>query len=139
SKQKSTSPKTEQKATTPAPKEQPVQATTSAGSTTTPEGRVKASPLAKKLAKEKGIDIRMVSGTGEAGRIVKKDIETFTPAAQPTTPAAKGEAKPAVVLPAVVGQESFEDVPLSQMRKAIARRVSESKYRAPHFYVTMEI
>jgi pyruvate dehydrogenase E2 component (dihydrolipoamide acetyltransferase) len=106
-------------------------------------GRVKASPLAKKLAKDKGIDIGKIEGSGDHGRITKRDVENYKPAAAPATtgaPAKNGQAAAApVVLPQVVGQESFEDVPVSQMRKAIARRLAESKFSAPHFYVTMEI
>jgi pyruvate dehydrogenase E2 component (dihydrolipoamide acetyltransferase) len=100
-------------------------------------GRIKASPLAKKLAKDKGYDIGKISGSGENGRITKVDVENYKPAAAQAAPA-KGQAAP-VSLPKVVGQESFEEVPVSQMRKTIAKRLSESKFTAPHFYVTMEI
>lgn len=100
-------------------------------------GRLKASPLAKKMAKDLGFDISKIQGSGEGGRITKHDVETFKPSAAPAASGAKSSA--AVVLPKVVGQESFEEVPVSQMRKAIARRLSESKFSAPHFYVTMEI
>ncbi|MBL4653398.1 MAG: 2-oxo acid dehydrogenase subunit E2 [Flavobacteriales bacterium] len=85
-------------------------------------GRVVASPLAKSLAKEKGINLSMVRGTGEGGRIVKRDIDNYTGGAS-----------------TFVGRESFTDVPASQMRKVIARRLAESKFSAPHFYLTMEI
>lgn len=98
---------------------------------TSADNRLKASPLAKKLAEEKGIDLLAVQGSGENGRVVKRDVENFTPA-----PAA---SRPAIALPAVVGAESFEDIALSQMRKTIARRLSESKNTAPHFYLTMSI
>ena len=102
-------------------------------------GRVKASPLAKKLAEEKGIDISLVQGSGDGGRIVKRDIDSFVPAAAPTQEIKKAaEAKPLQPF-APVGQESFEDIPNSQMRKTIARRLGESKFQAPHFYLTMEI
>lgn len=94
------------------------------------DSRVKASPLAKSIAKDKGIDISKVSGSGDGGRIVKKDVENYKPAA--------GKAISSSAT-AAVGQESYEDVPLSQMRKTIARRLSESKFSAPHFYLTMEI
>lgn len=100
-------------------------------------GRLKASPLAKKMAKDLGFDINKIQGSGEGGRITKHDVETFKPSAAPAASGAKSAS--AVVLPKVVGQESFEEVPVSQMRKAIARRLSESKFSAPHFYVTMEI
>ena len=100
-------------------------------------GRIKASPLAKKLAKDKGYDIGKISGSGENGRITKVDVENYKPAPQ-AAPAKAGAPAP-VSLPKVVGQESFEEVAVSQMRKTIARRLSESKFTAPHFYVTMEI
>ena len=105
-------------------------------------GRLKASPLAKKLAADKGIDIRQVTGTGDGGRIVKRDVENFVPAAAPAPAAASApaqDAAPAVQLPTVVGEESFEEVRVSQMRKTIAKRLAASKFQAPHFYLTMEI
>jgi pyruvate dehydrogenase E2 component (dihydrolipoamide acetyltransferase) len=91
------------------------------------DSRVKASPLAKALAKDKGIDISRISGSGEGGRIVKKDIDNFTP----SVGASSSQA--------VSGVESYEEVTVSQMRKTIARRLGESKFTAPHFYLTMEI
>jgi pyruvate dehydrogenase E2 component (dihydrolipoamide acetyltransferase) len=97
-------------------------------------GRVKASPLAKRLAKEKGYDIGKIPGSGDQGRITKRDVENYKPGSEPV-----GKATAPVVLPSVVGQESFEEVAVSQMRKTIARRLSESKFTAPHFYLTMEI
>lgn len=96
--------------------------------------RVKASPLAKKIAEDKGFDIRQISGSGEGGRIVKRDIENFVPAAAPVAAA----ATPIVSGP-VLGQESFREEKVSQMRKVIAKRLAESKFGAPHFYLTMEI
>ena len=113
-----------------------VQAAPATQSTTTSNGRVKASPLAKKLAADKGYDISQIAGSGENGRVVKKDVETFAP--QAATQAASG-AESSVSLPAVVGQESYEEIKVSQMRKTIAKRLSESKFSAPHFYLTMEI
>jgi pyruvate dehydrogenase E2 component (dihydrolipoamide acetyltransferase) len=101
-------------------------------------GRLKASPLAKKMAKDLGYDISRIAGTGDQGRITKKDIENFKPGAQPAAAPGKPAGAP-VALPQVVGEESFEEVAVSQMRKAIARRLSESKFTSPHFYVTMEI
>ena len=98
--------------------------------------RVKASPLAKKIASETGVDIRQVAGSGEGGRIVKRDIESFVPAAATASPqAASSQVGGAPVL----GQESFTEEKVSQMRKTIAKRLAESKYSAPHFYLTMEI
>ncbi|AWO00898.1 pyruvate dehydrogenase complex dihydrolipoamide acetyltransferase [Chitinophaga alhagiae] len=117
----------------------PAEAPAGAGST---DGRVKASPLAKKLAEEKGIDINQVTGTGDGGRIVKKDIDSFVPskAAPAAAPAAGAPAAAPQVAPfAPAGQEGYTDTPVSQMRKVIARRLGESKFSAPHFYLTMEI
>ena len=94
--------------------------------------RLKASPLAKNIAKEKGISLTNLVGSGEDGRIVKKDVESY----QGHT----GAANSANVLQNLpIGQESFEDLPLSQMRKVIAKRLAESMYSAPHFYLTIEV
>ncbi len=102
----------------------------------TANGRVKASPLAKKLAAEKGIDINKVNGSGDGGRIVKSDVDNYKPAAAAAqAPAAKASATSQV--PA--GVVSFDEVPVSQMRKVIAKRLAESKFTAPHFYVTIAI
>ncbi len=103
-------------------------------SAATTNGRIKASPLAKKMASERGYDIAKIQGTGDQGRITRRDVENYKPASE-----ASAKAMAPVVLPRVVGQESFEEVPVSQMRKTIARRLSESKFTAPHFYLTMEI
>jgi pyruvate dehydrogenase E2 component (dihydrolipoamide acetyltransferase) len=97
-------------------------------------GRVKASPLAKKLAQEKGIDLSKVQGSGDNGRIVKSDIDNFKPSAAPQ-PQTAAPSK----TQAVAGQEGFTDHTVSQMRKVIAKRLGESKFSAPHFYLTMEI
>lgn len=103
--------------------------------------RIKASPLAKKLAAEKGIDLTRVNGSGDNGRITKKDIDSYVPSAAPAASPAPAAAKPAAAAPAftAVGQEGHTDVELTQMRKVIARRLGESKFSAPHFYLTMEI
>ncbi|QEC42236.1 pyruvate dehydrogenase complex dihydrolipoamide acetyltransferase [Pseudobacter ginsenosidimutans] len=107
-----------------------------AAASTSEDGRVKASPLAKKIASDKGIDLAKVSGSGDGGRIVKKDIDNYVPAAASSSaPAAAASSAPA----APAGQVSFEEVPVSQMRKVIAKRLAESKFSAPHFYVTMNI
>jgi pyruvate dehydrogenase E2 component (dihydrolipoamide acetyltransferase) len=98
-------------------------------------GRIKASPLAKKLAAEKGIDLKTVQGSGDDGRITKRDIENFKPSAQPQGKAVqqqRGLTQPQVQL-------TTEDFPVSQMRKVIAKRLAESKFTAPHFYLTMKI
>ncbi len=102
-------------------------------------GRIKASPLAKKMAKDKGLDLSKIQGTGDQGRITRKDVENFKPGTEPKAEAGKATTATPVVLPAVVGQESFEEINVSQMRKTIAKRLSESMYTAPHFYLTMEI
>jgi pyruvate dehydrogenase E2 component (dihydrolipoamide acetyltransferase) len=126
--------------------EQPASSGTAAdghsGLSVSADGRIKASPLARKLAAEKGIDISKVAGSGDNGRIVKKDVDSYTPGkaapaatGEPAQPATGGKTAPAV--PA--GQESYDEVPVSQMRKAIAKRLGESKFSAPHFYVTMAI
>ena len=120
----------------PAATQAPVQPASN-GSASEANGRVKASPLAKKMAKDLGFDISKIKGSGEGGRITKQDVETYKPS---TTPAGSGaKTSSPVVLPQVVGQESFEEVAVSQMRKTIARRLAESKFSAPHFYLTMEI
>jgi pyruvate dehydrogenase E2 component (dihydrolipoamide acetyltransferase) len=111
---------------------------------TSSNGRVKASPLAKKLAQEKGIDINAVAGSGDGGRIVKKDIDSFVPGTQvavgaATTTTTAATAPAFVPAPVANGVEGFADTPNSQMRKVIARRLSESKFSAPHFYLKMEV
>ena len=90
-------------------------------------GRIVASPLARKLAAERNINLQMVRGTGEGGRIIKRDIENYAPGAAATA---------GIFVPA--GQESFEEVNNSQMRKVIARRLAESKFTAPHYYLNVE-
>lgn len=99
--------------------------TASDKSSSSDDGRIKASPLAKKMAEEKGIDLSDVDGSGPDGRIVKKDIENYTPSA--SAPSAS------------FASEESEDIRVSQMRKTIARRLSESKFTSPHFYVTVDI
>ncbi len=115
----------------PAPAAPPVQAVVN-------EGRIFASPLAKKMAEERGIDLRYVKGTGDNGRITKFDIDGYVPATASAAPAS--QAVTAASAPQVAsGVVSFEDQPVSQMRKTIARRLSESLFTAPHFYITMSI
>ncbi len=92
---------------------------------TNEHGHLKISPLAKKMAEEKGINISTLKGSGDEGRIVKRDIDNFTSSGN--------------ILPKFNGVESYSEEPVSQMRKTIARRLSESKFTAPHFYLTMEI
>ncbi len=112
----------------------PVQAT----STDVNDSRLKASPLAKALAKEKGIDLSKVNGSGDGGRIIKADVDNFkagTSASSAQAPAASQH----IVRPIVSGQEGYTDTQLTSMRKTIARRLGESMFTAPHFYLTMEI
>jgi pyruvate dehydrogenase E2 component (dihydrolipoamide acetyltransferase) len=96
-------------------------------------GRIKASPLAKRLAKEKGIDLSQVKGTGENGRITKRDIENFKPSSTPSTSASIATSAFADF------KESYRDEDLTQMRKTIARRLTESKISAPHYYLTIDV
>jgi pyruvate dehydrogenase E2 component (dihydrolipoamide acetyltransferase) len=104
------------------------------------EGRILASPLAKKLAADKGIDLKYVKGSGDNGRITKADIDNYSPSAVAPVAAEAAPAKSATPAVAVAaGVESYEEVPVSQMRKVIARRLSESLFTAPHFYLTMSI
>lgn len=111
-----------------APASAPAPAAVVPASTTNQDERLKASPLARKIAAEKGIDLRALQGSGDNGRIVKRDIDQM--ASQPATTAAAS---------VVSGQESFTEQAVSQMRKTIARRLAESKFSAPHFYLTIDI
>jgi len=102
-------------------------------------GRIFASPLAKKMAEDKGIDLSDVEGSGGNGRIVKKDIEDYKPSEKPAQAKESKEdaAAPQTYVPA--GEESFEEIKNSQMRKTIAKRLGESKFNAPHYYLTIEV
>lgn len=114
---------------------------------TSADSRVKASPLARMLAQEKGIDINQLVGSGDNGRVVKRDIDTYVPkvtANQAVAPVAAPTAQPNVTKPAatvapIVTGDSHTDIPLTQMRRIIAQRLAESKFSAPHFYLTMSI
>lgn len=114
---------------------------------TTASGRIFASPLAKQIAKDKGINLAQVKGTGENGRITKSDIENFNPSATSMPVAASAPAASAsetVLAPAVkpfvpAGEKFSEEIKNSQMRKTIARRLAESKFTAPHYYLTIEV
>ena len=126
-----------------------------AAAASTEDSRVKASPLAKSIAKETGVSLAQVTGSGDQGRIVKKDVEAFlegkgtapavvapTPAATPTptpAPTAKAEAPASAPFAFNSGGNNYEEVGVSQMRKVIARRLGESLFTAPHFYLTIEI
>ncbi|WP_460554992.1 pyruvate dehydrogenase complex dihydrolipoamide acetyltransferase, partial [Hymenobacter daeguensis] len=120
-------------------------------------GRILASPLAKSIAKEKGINLSQVVGSGDNGRIVQRDVENFQPGATAPAAAPAPQAAPAAPAPAAAPQaaapaaspapaasapastDTYTDTPVSQMRKVIAKRLSESLFTAPHFYLTMEI
>ena len=110
---------------------------------TTSGGRVFASPLAKKIAADKGIDLSKVSGSGDNGRIVKRDVENYQPevasVTAPTTTAASSTPAPMAPIQLPVGEEGSEEVKNSTMRKVIAKRLSESKFSAPHYYLTIEV
>ncbi|MBX2874843.1 MAG: pyruvate dehydrogenase complex dihydrolipoamide acetyltransferase [Saprospiraceae bacterium] len=132
------------------PAETAAPASASAPSTASSDDkRLKASPLAKSMAKEAGIDISTIQGSGDQGRIVKKDVEAAIaspPAAPAPAPAAAPAAKEQKAAPPPVvpftfggGEANYEDTPVSQMRKTIARRLGESKFTAPHFYLTIDI
>ncbi|QQT27998.1 2-oxo acid dehydrogenase subunit E2 [Sphingobacterium spiritivorum] len=145
--QKSAAPKAESKESKKeeAPKAAAESASveTAAGSSAD-DSRVKASPLARKIAKEKGINLNDVKGSADGGRIVKKDVESFVPSAKPAAAPASTGAAPAtesktITLPTYVGEEKYTEQPVSQMRKTIARRLSESLFTAPHFYLTISI
>jgi pyruvate dehydrogenase E2 component (dihydrolipoamide acetyltransferase) len=124
---------------------QPVPAPQEAGSqqpVAGSNGRLFASPLARKMAQEKGIDLRSIKGSGDNGRIIRSDIENYKPQAQPAAqpqPAAAPQPAPAPARAVQPASVDFEEIPVSQMRKAIARRLAESKFTAPHFYLTMTI
>ena len=129
---KEEAPKVEAKAEAPKPApvetKAEVKASAPKPTPTTANGRVFVSPLAKKLAEDKGINLTKVQGSGEHGRIVKRDIENYEPA---TSAASVGKFVPA-------GQEDFEEIPNSQMRKAIAKALTNSKFSAPHYYLSVE-
>ncbi len=101
--------------------------------------RIFASPLAKKIALDKGIDISQVKGSGENGRIIKKDIENYTSTTKTNVLASTTSTSLAISNFAIAGEEGFEDVKNSQMRKVIAKRLGESKFSAPHYYLNIEV
>ncbi|PRD51311.1 2-oxo acid dehydrogenase subunit E2 [Sphingobacterium gobiense] len=114
---------------------------TASASNASDDSRVKASPLARKIAKEKGINLNDIEGSAEGGRIVKKDVETFVPKAkeQPSAPASAATESKTISLPQYIGEEKYTEQKVSQMRKTIARRLSESLFTAPHFYLTISV
>jgi len=136
---KNSSPATTAATSSPAPiaVAQPIAASTSAAPTiigTDTDERIKASPLAKKIAKDKGVDLSLLRGSGDGGRIIRADLDNFTPSVSTAS-------VPALTIPTYTGQttEGFTDIPNSQMRGVVAKRLAESKFSAPHFYLKMEI
>lgn len=120
--------------------------TAAVASSSSENGRVKASPLAKKLAAEKGIDIKAISGSGDGGRIIKADIDNYNEKAGGSVRKGSSTSGGVDILPwshketdVTKSQEGYTDIPNSQMRSVIAKRLGESKFSAPHFYLTMEI
>ncbi len=130
----------DKKVESPAAVAEPVSTTTTAidqpiaeaAVATSNDDRVKASPLAKKIAADKGIDISKLAGSGDGGRVIKKDVDDYTPSS------AKTDSIPVFNFVSH-SEEGHTDIPLTQMRKTIARRLSESMFNAPHFYLTMEM
>jgi pyruvate dehydrogenase E2 component (dihydrolipoamide acetyltransferase) len=123
-----------------APAAAPAQASAPAAPASTAvvnDGRIFASPLAKKIAQERGIDLKYVKGTGDNGRITRADLDNYTPGS--ATPAASTSSTSTAHTFVPSGTVSFVDTPVSQMRKVIAKRLSESLFTAPHFYLTMKI
>ena len=133
-----TEEKKDQPVTSSSPAPAPSAEKTAAGASSVSEsGRIKASPLAKKMAEESGIDLRLIKGSGENGRIVKRDIDKAIEEGVPAQASAISAAP--LALPGQIDPSVYGDKPLSQMRKVIAKRLSQSKFTAPHFYLTMEI
>ncbi len=129
-------PSVEEKAAAPA---ENTAANVSTPSQTNTSGRVFASPLAKKIASDKGIDLNQVRGSGENGRIVKKDVENFTPSVSATAATKQTESVSTAAVTQFIPAGETVETAISQMRKVIAKRLSESKFTAPHYYLTIEI
>lgn len=136
-------PKTESKQEEKAP-ESAAPAAASSAVSSSDDSRIKASPLARKIAKEKGVNLSEIKGSADGGRIVKRDVENYlatakaTPAAAASAEAPKAETT-TISLPTYVGEEKYTETGISQMRKTIARRLSESLFTAPHFYLTVTV
>lgn len=135
--QKAESPKAENKGSESPEESIPAAVANSNG------GRIVASPLAKKIAKDKGIDLSQIAGSAEGGRIIKKDVENYKPVAIQQSESQKTDGQKATVaapvIPTFVGEVKFTEQPVSQMRKVIAKRLAESLFTAPHFYLTVSI
>lgn len=123
-------------ASSPAPAAEPAARVSEPAPSDHHDARIKASPLAKKIAEERGISLSAIRGTGEGGRIVKRDVEQWKDTA---LSAGSSSSAPAAAPVMSLGTESYEDVPVTNMRKTIARRLAESKFEAPHFYLTVEV
>ncbi|MFK7809800.1 MAG: pyruvate dehydrogenase complex dihydrolipoamide acetyltransferase [Saprospiraceae bacterium] len=142
--EKNEAPKEEVKATAPAANKSAATAPPVASTSNNTDSRIKASPLAKSMAQDSGINLSAISGSGDNGRIVKKDIEAYLAKGPATAPASNGQATPEATAPQVdaftfAQDRADESQPVSQMRKVIARRLGESKFGAPHFYLTIDI
>ncbi len=133
SKPKAAEPKVGEKSLTPQPSALPAAAPEVV---TIPAGRVRASPLARRVARDSGVELASMKGSGPGGRIVRRDVEAYMAGRERPAPAARPALRP--VAPAAVGPE-VEDRPLSSMRRAIARRMAESKATVPHFYLSIEV
>lgn len=136
-------PKAESKQEEKAP-EAAAPAAASSAVSSSDDSRIKASPLARKIAKEKGVNLSEIKGSADGGRIVKRDVENYlatakaAPAAAASAEAPKAETT-TISLPTYVGEEKYTETGISQMRKTIARRLSESLFTAPHFYLTVTV
>ncbi len=131
SEEKTETPKEETKTVEAAPKKETTTVTTNSG------GRILASPLAKKIASDKGIKLSDIKGSGDNGRIIKKDVENYTP--QVAAPVQVVASSAPVTTFAIAGEENTSEVKNSQMRKAIAKALGNSKFSAPHFYLNIEV
>ena len=138
--EKATNKKEEKKATEEAVQKEETTAKPAQNTQNTSGGRIFASPLAKKIAEDKGYNLADISGSGENGRIIKKDVENFTPSTTATAPKAAASATPTPAMSFVTaGEEKSEEVKNSQMRKAIAKSLGNSKFSAPDFSLTIEV
>lgn len=118
----------------------PASSSTEPATTSNDGDRLKISPLARRIAKEKGIDLKDLKGSADGGRIVKRDVESYVPVAKAeAVTSSDGQVGQSITLPSIVAEEKYTEANVSQMRKTIARRLSESLFTAPHFYLTVSI
>ncbi|WP_394750943.1 pyruvate dehydrogenase complex dihydrolipoamide acetyltransferase [Spongiimicrobium salis] len=133
----------ETKKETPEAAQPTVNNTAEVSSPVTDGKRIFASPLAKKIASDKGISLADIKGSGDFGRIVKKDVENYVPSQEQAAPAVEVKAEATTnavpVAPVFAGEEHSEEVKNSSMRKAITKSLSNSKFTAPHYYLTIEV